>query len=338
MGKGPQGEIIFDLLESSGIALAGLDAGGRIVRANPNLGLYLDVDAGELVGREASAALRPLIRSEEFWSGFPATSYALVPGPRCLLLVVTRGLRGRGTDGLRRAVILRPYSLEREYGRMRVCLNSHLAREIAAHLNSVGIASELITDPELRESRQSRAAFLSTFHHDVSDLNTLFVQLLETAEPLALPNRIAPARLDWKALVEDLAAKLRGLASERGVALALALPPRLPSPSGDYHWLYLGLYGVFAHVLRTAPPLGEVALSARARRGRLESILTAPSEERPAPWPPPARFALEEAHPRIGRLQVSELAVMRAIFLLHGGDVERREAGGRVTYTASLPA
>jgi signal transduction histidine kinase len=331
--------IIFDLFESSGIGLVGLDEQGRIAAANENVGIYLGMAPADLVGRDMSA-LRPAIRSEEFWAAFPGTFYCLAPSPENLLLIVSRRLGPEHDPVLRRAVIMRPYSLEREFGRMRVCLNNYLAHEVASRLNSIGIASEFITDPELRESLQTRSTFISTFRHDVGDLNTLFVSLLETAEQLAMPNRVVRAPVDWRALVEDLALKIRGLASERSVDLAWSLAPHLPAPSGDHHWLYLGLFGALAHALRAATALTEVTLEARTDGGTLRTVISARAADAAAlvPWPQPALFPLDDAHPRIGRLAIGDLAVTRAIFLLHGGDLRISAVDDRVEYTISLPA
>jgi signal transduction histidine kinase len=330
--------ILLDLFESTGIGLVGLDAEDRIVHANPNVGTYLDLDPAALLGREVRV-LEPQLRSAEFWSAFPGTFYCLCPAPHALMLTICRSFEPRPGSGMRRAIILRPYSLEREFGRMRICLNNYLAHEIASHLSSIGIASEFITEPELRESRETRAAFIATFRHDVTDLNTLFVQLLEAAEPLVLPSRVAWAPLDWKALVEDLAAKTRGLANDRSVALTCSLPPQLPAPSGDFHWLYFALFGVLSHALQSASSLSEVTLAVRHGGGRIETAVGLASEEvLTGTWPPPALFPLAEARPRIGRLQISELAVARGIFLLHGGDLRLDERAGRTAFTAVLPA
>jgi signal transduction histidine kinase len=330
--------LVFELFESSGIAVVGLDAENRVVEANRNVLAYLGLDPAEIVGHDV-AILQPAIRSAEFWRHLPNTFYCLAPGPEGLLLIVARRLGVEHDPRLRRAIILRPYSLEREFGRMRVCLNNYLAHEVASRLNSIGIASEFITDPELRESAETRAAFISSFRHDVSELNTLFVQLLETAEQLALPNRVVRSPVDWKALVDDLGGRIRGLASERSVGLSSSLPPHLPMPSGDYQWLYLGLFGVLSHALGAAAALSEVTLSVRAVDRRLETVIAvrASGELQPAAWPPPALFPLEESHPRIGRLEITELAVSRAIFLLHGGDVLAACAGEHLEYTVILP-
>jgi signal transduction histidine kinase len=339
MEQTPGTRIIFDLFESSGIGLVGLDADNTIVAANQNVGIYLGIEPGELLGHDASI-MRPGIRSTDFWAAFPATFYCLAPGPHSLLLIVSRRLGPEHDPVLRRAIIMRPYSLEREFGRMRVRLNNYLAHEVASRLNSVGIASEFITDPELRESLRTRDAFISTFRHDVSDLNTLFVQLLETAEQSAMPNRVTRSPVDLRSLIEDLAAKIRGLAGERSVGLSCILPPHLPATSGDYPWLYLGLFGVLTHALQAAPALTEVTLTARADTGRIETAVSVRSVEGAGefPWPPQALFPLEEAHPRIGRLVLDDLAVVRAIFLLHAGELRVNRLSDRTEYLVTLPA
>ncbi len=338
MEQTPGTRIIFDLFESSGIGLIGLDAGNTIVAANGNVGVYLGLEPDELIGNDASI-LRPGIRSSEFWGAFPATFYCLAPGPHSLLLIVSRRLGPEHDPVLRRAIIMRPYSLEREFGRMRVSLNNYLAHEVASRLNSVGIASEFITEPELRQREPTREAFISTLRQDVRDLNTLFVQLLETAEQVAMPNRVARSPVDLRTLLEDLAAKIQGLASERSACLLWTLPPRLPFTSGDYHWLYLGLYGVLTHALRAAPALTDVTLTARPDEGVVTTVIAVRrgAHTMDVPWPPQALFPLDDSHPRINRLAIEELAVIRGIFLLHGGELRIAPSADRTEYIVTLP-
>lgn len=338
MEQSPDTQIIFDLFESSGIGLIGLDADDTIVAVNPNVRGYLGLEPEECIGNNVTI-LRAGIRSAEFWSAFPATCYCIAPGPHNLLLIVSRRLGPEHDPVLRRAIIVRPYSLEREFGRMRVGLNNYLAHEVASRLNSVAIASEFITEPELRECSLTRDAFISTFRHDVSDLSTLFMQLLETAEQTAMPNRVSRSPVDLGSLIEDLAGKIRGLAGERNAGLSWSLPPHLPFTTGDYHWIYLGFYGVLVHALRAAPALTDVTLATRAGDGCVETVVTVRrgggAEE--IPWPPPALFRLDDANPRIGRLAIGELAVIRSIFLLHAGELRVASAADRTEYTVTLP-
>lgn len=330
--------MIFELFESSGIGIVGLDEQGRIAEVNRNVGVYLGLDQTGIVGHEATI-LRPAIRSDEFWKAFPATFYCLAPGPECLLLIVSRPLRPVRDEHLSRAIILRPYSLEREFARMRVRLSSYLAHEVAARLNSIGMAGEFITEPELRESLSTREAFMETFRHDLVGLNELFVQLLETAEHIPLPSHVVRTPVDWRALVTDLVGKIRGLASESSVGLCCELPPHLPTPRGDYHWLYLGLFGILSHALQAAPPLTEVTLTVRGDADRLETIITVVHRERntAATWPPRSLFTLDEDHPRIQRFAIEESAITRAIFLLHGGEILATDTGESREYTVVLP-
>lgn len=338
MDQAPGARISFELFESSGIGLIGLDEDNRILITNDNAGRYLGLDPRELIGHDV-AALRPGIRSADFWAAFPGTFYCLAPSAQNLLLIVSRRLDPEHDPTLRRAIIMRPYSLEREFGRMRVCLNNYLAHEVASHLNSIILANEFITDPELSRNKPTRDSYLAAFRQDISDLNTLFVQLLETAEQLALPTRMVRSPLDWKALVEDLCAKIHGLASECSVELICELPPDLPRPSGNYHWLYLSLFTVLAHALRSATKLSDVTCAVHAGNGGLATVIAVPwSEEEPGPsWPPAALFPLDDAHPRIGHLAISDLAVSRSIILLHAGELQVVRAGDRIEYTLTLP-
>ena len=146
--------------------------------------------------------------------------------------------------------------------------------------------------------------------------------------------------VDLRSLIEDLAAKIHGLANERSAGLRWILPPHLPATPGDYHWLYLGLFGVLTHALRSAPALTEVTIAASAGNGQVSTVVTVRGAEpsAAAPWPPPALFPLDEAHPRIGRLAIDELAVIRAIFLLHAGELRVARFAERTEYTVTLPA
>ena len=73
----------------------------------------------------------------------------------------------------------------------------------------------------------------------------------------------------WSRTSPRRSAAWRASAASRSPA---TLPPHLPSPSGDYHWLYLGLFGVLSHALRAAPALTEVtARGARRRRRGVET-------------------------------------------------------------------
>jgi len=97
---------------------------------------------------------------------------------------------------------------------------------------------------------------------------------------------------------------------------------------------------VLTHALRAAPALTEVTLAACAGVGNVQTLVTARRGEMAgaAPWPPPALFPLDDAHPRIGHLAIDDLAVMRAIFLLHAGELRVSRLADRTEYSVTLPA
>ena len=55
-------------------------------------------------------------------------------------------------------------------------------------------------------------------------------------------------------------------------------------------------------------------------------------------WPPRSLFTLPREDPRIGRMEISGLALSTGIFGLHGGSLTMQESSGKVTFVSRLPA
>lgn len=331
----------FQLFDSAGVGLLGIDSDNRVVQASESFLRYLDIKADEIVGEEISR-LKTIISLPDFWQSLLAgeTFYSLMPVRNFLLLAISRSYPGPSPGKVRRILLMRPYSLEREFMRMRSNLNQNVALEIRSHLNSVAIASEIILQPELQENEPTKKRFLTTFLRDITDLSTLFGEMQEIAEPIPFPNRVHRLSLDWKGLVTDLLSKVRGLASERNISLTSDFPAHLPAIEGDYHWLYLALYGAMRYILDSAPPLSGVRIACHAAAKGIETTIRIPRPEKPPSdeWPPPILFPLPEEDPRIGKMLFSELALSRSIFHLHHGELERTEHDDSLTLRVTLPA
>jgi hypothetical protein len=331
----------FHLFDSAGVGLVGVSAEGTIRHTNASLLRYLEVEPDGILGKE-TGVLKPSLTSPDFWEGLAGEDpfYCLIPARHHLLLALCRKYSGPSAEAVEKVVLLRPYGLEREFIRMRSRLNQNIVLEITSHLNSVAIAGEIILQPELQDDETTRKRFLSTFFGDISGLGELFAELQEIAEPIPFPNRVRPTPLDWKSLVADLLHKIRGLANDRNVSVESDLPEHLASVQGDYHWLYLALYGVLNHAAAEAPVLGEIRVACREHDGSVETTIEYSSDEilvDPS-WPPPTLFTLSRDNPRIGKMEISELALSRSIFNLHNGDLEKRESPGKVTFVTRLPA
>jgi signal transduction histidine kinase len=331
----------FQLFDSAGVGLLGIDSDNRAVQANESFLRYLDIEADEIVGEDI-ASLKTIISLPDFWQSLLAreTFYSLVPARNFLLLAISRSYPEPSPENVKRLLLVRPYSLEREFMRMRTNLNQNVALEIRSHLNSVAIASEIILQPELQESEPTKKRFLATFFKDITDLSTLFSEMQEIVEPIPFPNRIHRLSLDWKALVTDQLSKVRGLASERNIFLTSDIPAHLPAIEGDYHWLYLALYGAINYLVTAAPALAGMRIACHADDRGIETTIRIPLPEIPPAdlWPPPTIFPLPEENPRIGKMLFSELALARSIILLHQGELERTEEYDSLTLRVTLPA
>ncbi len=331
----------FQLFDSAGVGLLGIDSDNRAVHASDSFLRYLDIEAGDIVGEEISR-LKTIVSPPDFWQSLLAgeTFYSLVPVRNFLLLAISRKYPGPSPGKVKRILLIRPYSLEREFMRMRSNLNQNVALEIRSHLNSVAIASEIILQPELQENEPTKKRFLTTFFRDITDLSSLFSEMQEIVEPIPFPNRIHRLALDWKGLVTDQLSKVRGLASERNISLTSDIPAHLPTIEGDYHWLYLALYGAINYIVTAAPPLSGMRISCRANDAGVETTIRIPRPEIPPAdeWPPPTLFPLSEEDPRIGKMLFSELSLARSIFHLHHGEFERTEDDDSLTLRVTLPA
>ena len=133
---------------------------------------------------------------------------------------------------------------------------------------------------------------------------------------------------------------MRGLVGEKNIHLSCDLPSDTVSVQGDYHWLYLALYGVINHAIGEAPLLSNVCLICRRLGDSLETSIEFSSDREAAedPWPPRTLIPLHGDDPRIGNIDFSELALSRSILMLNRGDLEQRKEGATTRLISRIPA
>lgn len=334
-----ENKMFFSLLDLAGVGLMELDTEGRIIATNDRFHWYLDLGEDGALGSKITG-MTETVGTPEFIEalGEPGDFCSLVPGTDNLLLAFCRQYTAPGGDG-RRFVLLRPYSLEREFIRMRSHLNRNIALEISAHLSSAAIASEIILQPELQDDQETKERFLTTFLEDISNLSENFNELQEIAEPIPFPARIHPAPMDWKGLVTDLISKIRGLASDRNVSISCDLPSPMPTPYGAYHWLYLALYGILDSAVNESAPLGEVGIEGRFDDSVIETSFhfSVSDGTEALSWPPPTLFRMGDGEKRACKIDFSNLALSRSIILLHRGSLEIEQDDETRTIRLKLP-
>ncbi len=340
MDRSQEDHIPFPFLDLAGVGLVGCDREHHIRVANSSALRYLDQNLDDITGQEITV-LKAMVQSPEFWEGIfsPLPFYCIAPARDHLLLLTSQSFPHPSQGAFQNTLLLRPWSLEREFIGMKSRLSRNLNLEIGSRLNSIGVASEIILEPELVRNHSARSRVLSIFTQDIRGLSNLFSEVVEITDLAALSGRMRRNRLDWQSLVSDLLKKMEGLAGDRSISLTKNLPSTLPSPLGDYHWLYLALFGVMHHLLFHTPPLSEIKLTSRVAADTLETTILFPPPEAPEGiiWPPLTLFPIDEKKPGFPASLLSDLAISRSILRLHQGELQLERGDSQLSLRFTLP-
>ncbi len=212
-----------------------------------------------------------------------------------------------------------------------------VAHELRTPLSVLQIDLESLEDglleptPEVVSGLQSQVAHLGRLVEDL--------RLISLAEAGELP--IDLERLDAVALVSDVAGRVRNAAREKGVALALDLPPGPLWVSADPQRLAQVLLNLLANALQHTPAGGEIGVGARRETGTAQ-IFVADTGEGIAPEDLPHVF---DRFYRAGRSRSRDaggsglgLSIARTLVEAHGGQIRAAGApGAGATFTVILP-
>ncbi|CAO3414391.1 ATP-binding protein [Azospirillum endophyticum] len=174
----------------------------------------------------------------------------------------------RATDALRAAN-------ERltELDRLKDDFLSTVTHELRTPLTSIRALSEILHDAPDLESAQ-RQEFLAVIIKESERLTRLIDQVLDMA-------KIEAGALDWRietidagqALSEAVAAT-EALFLERGIALSIELPDRLPPVRGDVDRVIQVVVNLLSNAAKFTPPDGLTRLEARPENGALRVTVT----------------------------------------------------------------
>ncbi|MBP2305134.1 histidine kinase [Azospirillum melinis] len=169
----------------------------------------------------------------------------------------------RATDALR-AANLRLTELDR----LKDDFLSTVTHELRTPLTSIRALSEILhDDPEL--DSEQRQEFLAVIIKESERLTRLINQVLDMA-------KIEAGALDWRietidagqALTEAVAAT-EALFRERGIALSVDMPERLPPVRGDVDRVIQVAVNLLSNAAKFTPPGGRTRLTARLEDGVL---------------------------------------------------------------------
>ncbi|PWC39104.1 sensor histidine kinase [Azospirillum sp. TSO35-2] len=174
----------------------------------------------------------------------------------------------RATDALRAAN-------ERltELDRLKDDFLSTVTHELRTPLTSIRAFSEILHDDPGLDPDQ-RQEFLAVIIKESERLTRLINQVLDMA-------KIEAGALDWRieaidpaqALTQAVAAT-EGLFLERGIALAVDLPDRLPPVRGDEDRVIQVVVNLLSNAAKFTPSGGRTVLAARVRDGALRVTVT----------------------------------------------------------------
>jgi signal transduction histidine kinase len=172
---------------------------------------------------------------------------------------------------------------------------------------------------------------------DLDDIVAVFQALLRIAEIEAGSRRAAFATLDVAPLLADVAELYGALAEEKGIALTVQAPARLPA-FGDRDLMQQAVVNLVDNAVKFSPPGGAVVLSAASTHGGVEIAV---ADQGPGiPDADRARAAERFFRGESARNTPGSglgLALVQAVALLHGGSLRLADAAPGLVAILSLP-
>ena len=190
---------------------------------------------------------------------------------------------------------------------------------------------------EHAETAEQLRAAIERATADLDGIVAVFQALLRIAEIEAGSRRAAFATVDLAPLLADVAELYGAVAEEKGIALTVEAPPRLPA-FGDRDLIQQAVTNLVDNAVKFSPPGGVVTLSAVTNRGGVEIAV---ADQGPG-IPKADRARATERFYRGESARNSPgsglgLSLVQAVAQLHGGHLRLGEADPGLVATLSLP-
>ena len=340
-GRNPAQAILESMVEG----VLAIDREGRVLWLNPSGRRLLSLpDAPPPVGlrlldlvrhqeldqalREAVSQQRPAacevqtFAPEKQTLRFQAAPCSGVASDAAAILVVQDVTEIRRLEGMRREFV------------------ANVSHELKTPLTSIKSLVETLLSGALEDPPNNRR-FVAMIDEDATRLARLIDDLLELShiESRAVPLRLQPVAIG--PLAEDVAARFRQAAQDRGLTLDIAVDPGTPPAAGDPERLRQILVNLLDNAIKFNRPGGRVTLRARpdAERVRIEVEDTGvgiPADDLPRIF---ERFyRVDKARSREAGGTGLGLAIVKHLVELHQGTITAASSGRGALFSITLPA
>ena len=155
----------------------------------------------------------------------------------------------------------------RELDRLKDEFVSTVSHELRTPLTSIRALAEILRDnPELPQAERGR--YLEIVVVETERLTRLISQLLDLARLESGSQEWHPTDVDLASVIEDSVTATAQLFADKGVALAVRVPPRAPRVTADRDGLVQVLLNLLSNAVKACPPAdGRVQVTLRAENG-----------------------------------------------------------------------
>jgi signal transduction histidine kinase len=225
--------------------------------------------------------------------------------------------------------------------RLKTAFVSNMSYELRTPLTSIAGFAEMLEGGYAGELPPTATDYVRAILESVSRLSGLIDNVLDLTQSDTGSLLLAEDQVDLRALCEEAAEGLRGLASERSIDLAVDADASLGSMTGDRRRLQQSLENIARHALSHTGPGGRVLLHGTGQNGIAE-IVVSDDGEGIAPADQPHVFdrfyRTMVAHEARDDALGLGLPLAKQFIEAHGGSVSLvSEPGVGTTVTIRLP-
>lgn len=175
-------------------------------------------------------------------------------------------------------ITLHNYMMRSELTTMKKDFIANVSYEVRTLLNSILIATEIMSDETFKADTEERKKFLSIVSEDVNKLSSLMNNFMDIIQIQTSKLEMKKEFIDIPQLIETSVNNMKSMADGRSVKIKTFLPKKLPQVTGDFEWLCQVMYKILSNSIKSTPPLGEINIKVKDYSDRVEIKMIDPGK------------------------------------------------------------